>query len=158
MHEINGRVFRNEARLKVLFEVQKERGRKVQRRPYKGVVTRWNSEHEEVKHTNIFMGDYQLSLSRMFADDGIDRGLLHEGVGVHVDKMRFMFSQTDQMILRQFECAAEPAVLLSKFFQLNIPTAHLVLFHLRVRIAQMRQPSFMMYGDLSHSSLPVILP
>jgi hypothetical protein len=50
--------------------------RRVIRRPFKGVVTRWNSDYEEVKATNIFMGDLQCSLVLMLEDDGCDTKLL----------------------------------------------------------------------------------
>jgi hypothetical protein len=76
--------------------------------------------------------------------------------GDPVERMDFMFTPTDQQILRQYECAAEPVVLLSKFFQMNVPTAHLILFHLRVRIADMRKKTFSMYGDISHSDVAVL--
>lgn len=124
------------------------------RRPFKGVVTRWNSDHDEVKATNIFMGDLQRSIAIMLGDGGCDKDLLYgsDGSGP-VDKVSLMFSPTDQMIMRQYECGAEPVVLLSKFFQLDVPTSHLVLVHLRARIAQMREPKFAMFADISHSNL-----
>jgi hypothetical protein len=102
------------------------------------------------------MGDLQKSLVIMLGDNGCDLNLLHDRDGDPVDKMTLMFSATDQMILRQYECGAEPVVLLSKFFQLDVPTAHLVLVHIRARIAQMRQPKFMMYADISHSQMEVL--
>jgi hypothetical protein len=105
--------------------------RKVIRRPFRGVTTRWNSDHDEVRATNIFVGDMQRSLVIMLADNGCDRNLLRDADGDPVDKMTLMFSPIDQMILRQYECAAEPVVLLSKFFQLNVPTSHI----LQARIA-----------------------
>jgi hypothetical protein len=43
----------------------------------------------------------------------------------------------------------------SKFFQLDIPTSHLVLVHLRARIEQLR-PKFAMYTDILHSPLEVL--
>ena len=132
--------------------------RKVIRRPFRGVSTRWNSDHEEVKATNIFMADLQRSLSIMLGDKGCDAKLLKEKDenGVLIDKQSLTFSPTDQMILRQYECAAEPAVLLSKFFQLDVPTSHLVLIHLRARIADMREPKFAMFADLSYTNLEVL--
>ena len=139
--------------------------RKQIRKPYRGVATRWNSDHEEVKHTNIMMGDLYKALSIMLSEEGCDFKLLEDKQGRlvcnkqgnPVKKTSLMFTQTDHMILQQYECAAEPALLLSKKFQLSIPTAHLVLINLRVRIAQMREPQFSMYGDISHSTiLPVI--
>jgi hypothetical protein len=130
--------------------------RKVIRRPFPGVITRWNSDHDEVRATNIFMGDMQRSLVIMLADNGCNRNLLHDADGDPVDKMTLMFLPTDQMILHQYECAAEPVVLLSKFFQLNVPTSHLVLVHLRARIAQMREPKFHMFVDISHSPMETL--
>jgi hypothetical protein len=126
------------------------------RRPFKGVATCWNSDHEEVKATNIFMGDMQRSLVIMLGDRGCDISLLRNNEGDPVNKRTLMFTPTDQMILRQYECGAEPVVLLSKFFQSDFPTSHLVLIHLRIRIAQMRESRFAMYSDLSHSNLAVI--
>lgn len=56
--------------LRIVFDIF---FRKVIRRPVKAVVTRWNSDYEEVKATNIFMGDLMKSLSIMLDEkDGID--------------------------------------------------------------------------------------
>ena len=119
------------------------------------MVTRWNSEHEEVRATNIFMGNLQTSLDIMLnEEDGIDRDLLWGKDGTPVSKDTLWFTPNDHTILRQYECAAEPVSLLSKFFQLNVPTAHLVLVHLRVRIAQMREKSFRIYADISYLDEP----
>jgi hypothetical protein len=126
------------------------------RRPFHGVTTRWNSDHDEVRATNIFMGDMQRALGIMLGDKGCDLHLLRDADGDPVDQMTLMFSPNDEMILRQYECAAEPVVLLSKFFQLNVPTSHLVLVHLRARIAQMREPKFDMYADISHSKMETL--
>lgn len=130
--------------------------RRVIRKPFRGVTTRWNSDHEEVRATNIFMGDLQRSVVIMLGEGGCDAHLLRDSNGNAVDKSTLMFSPTDQLILRQYECGAEPVVLLSKFFQLDMPTSHLVLVHLRARIAQMRQPKFTMYADISHSRLETL--
>jgi hypothetical protein len=126
------------------------------RRPFKGVATRWNSDHEEVKASNIFMGDLQQSLVIMLGDRGCDVSLLHNKEGDPVDKLSLMFTRPDRMVLRQYECGSEPVVLLSKFFQSDFPTSHLVLIHLRVRIAQMRETRFAMYADISHSNLELL--
>jgi hypothetical protein len=130
--------------------------RKVIRRPFQGVTTRWNSNHDKVWAMDIFMGDMQRSLVIMLADIGCNRNLLCDADGDPVDKMTLMFSPTDQMILRQYECVAEPVVLLSKFFQLNVPTSHLVLVHLQAQIAQMREPKFHMFADISHSPMEML--
>jgi hypothetical protein len=109
-----------------------------------------------VKATNIFMGDLQASLVLMLGEKGCDQHLLQSTDGYPVDQMSFMFSTSEQAILRQYECAAEPVLMLSKFFQMDAPSAHLVLVHLRARIAQLREKKFSMYADVSHSEEEVL--
>jgi hypothetical protein len=101
------------------------------------------------------MADLQRSLVEMLGENGCDEGLLslRDAHGHLVDKHSFMFSPTDQMILRQYECGSEPVVLLSKFLQLDVSTSHLVLVHLRARIAQLREPKFAMYAAISHLTM-----
>jgi hypothetical protein len=43
--------------------------------------------------------------------------------------------------------------LLSKFYQLNESTAHETLFVTAARISQMKESSFTMFGDISHTDL-----
>ena len=126
------------------------------RKPYKGVVTRWNSEHAEVRHTNIIMGDLQTALAQMLTEKGVDKRKLVDTDGNAVDKRAFHFTDKDERILRQYECAAEPVLLLSKFFQMSKPTAHLILINLRARIGEIREPRFDMYGDISYSNMEVL--
>jgi hypothetical protein len=130
--------------------------RQVIRRPYCGVATRWNSDHKEVRATNIFMGDLQRSLAIMLGENGCDVHLLQDADGDPVDRMTMRFSPMEQTILWQYECGSEPVVLLSKFFQLDVPTSHLVLVHLQARIEQLREPKFAMYTDILHSPLEVL--
>jgi hypothetical protein len=102
------------------------------------------------------MGDLQRSLAIMLGENGCDVGLLKDANSDPVDRMTLMFSSMDKTILRQYECGAEPVVLLSKFFQLDVPTSHLALVHIRARIAQLRQPKFQMYADISHSPMEIL--
>jgi hypothetical protein len=99
------------------------------------------------------MGDLQRSLVIMLGEKGCDVQLLRDANGQPVDKMGLMFSPADQMVLSQYKWASEPVLLLSKFFQLNVPTSHLVLIHLLAQIAEMRQPKFEMFADISHSPM-----
>ena len=64
-----------------------------------------------------------------------------------------MLTLADKLILRQFECGSEPCVLLSKFYQLNAATSHETLFITAAYLALMRETSFVMYDDISHSDL-----
>ena len=102
------------------------------------------------------MSDLQESLHAMLDEDGVDKDLLKDKEGQPLEKSLFHFTVDDQIILRQYECAAEPVIQLSKFFQLNVPTVHLVLIHLRVRISEMKEDRFMMYGDISYTNLEVL--
>ena len=82
-----------------MYEEQKRKNKKVIRKPFVGVVTRWNSDFLEVKATNIFMGDLQESLLRMLDEEnGIDRYLVNESENGKDD---FMFSPTERLTLRQ---------------------------------------------------------
>jgi hypothetical protein len=84
-------------------------------------MTRWNSDHDKVKATNIFKGDLQKSLVLLVGDKGCNAALLKEKDknGDPIDKMTLMFLPRDQSILRQYECASEPVVLLSKFLSIG---------------------------------------
>lgn len=126
--------------------------RKVIRKPHRGVVTRWNSEYLEVRHSNICMGDLQMALSEMLdPETGIDRKLLKDVHGEPVDRNDLMFVPNELNMLRQYECAAEPVMKLSEFFQHSAPMVHQVLVVLRARIQEMREPTFLMYGDISYN-------
>jgi hypothetical protein len=76
------------------------------------------------------MGDLQRSLDVMLGEKGCNVGLLKDANVNPANKQDLMFTPTDQMILRQYECGSQPVVLLSKFLQLDVSTAHLVLIHL----------------------------
>jgi hypothetical protein len=102
------------------------------------------------------MGDLQTALVLMLGEKGCDEHLLQGADGNPVDKMSLMFLTSDLAILRQYNCGAKPVVLLSKFLQMDALSAHLVLVHLRARIAQLREPKFSMFADLSHSKLEVL--
>jgi hypothetical protein len=108
----------------------------------------------EVASANKTMGDLNKALALMCCEEGCDKDLLTDRQGNAVPKTDLLYTPNDQKILRQYECGAEPSLLLSKFFQINGPTSHEVLFHIRARIAQMREDSFAMFEDISHSDLP----
>ena len=88
---------------------------------------------------------------------GIDCALLKDCNGMEVDRNTLMFVPNELNILRQYECAAEPVMHLSSFFQHTAPTVHHILITLRARIQEMREETFMMYGDISYNEqLPVL--
>ena len=119
--------------------------------PKLSVVTRWNSELIETIRTNITMGDTNLALEKMLVPKGVDKRLLYDSKGKATDIDNYRYTENDRMVLRQYECAAEPCYNLSMFFQNGGPTSHEVIFHLRTRIAEMRSPVFTMWADMSDS-------
>jgi hypothetical protein len=103
------------------------------------------------------MGDLQRSLVLMLEDDDCDAKFLKDADNkIVVDKTTLMFTPSNQMMLRQYKCAAEPLLLLSKIFYLNKPTSHLVLIHLQAQIQQMQEMRFTMYKDISHTKMPIL--
>jgi hAT family C-terminal dimerisation region len=121
--------------------------------PSPSVVTRWDSANLEVATLNRIMGDFNKALGLLI--DGVDKkSLLKVGAnGQTIPRENYIFSKDERTILRQYECGSEPCLLLSKFFQLNESTCHETLFVITARIAQMRETSFAMYGDISHSEV-----
>jgi hypothetical protein len=99
------------------------------------------------------MGDFNKALNVLI--DGQDKGaLVDKESDEALDRKMFTFTSTDRIVLRQFECGSQPCVLLSKFFQLNESTCHETLFVIVARLAQMKESSFLMFGDISHTDLP----
>jgi hypothetical protein len=154
-HLIIARVHRTWQRLHVVRDVQKKANRKSIVIPVPSVVTRWDSSNLEVTSLNRIMGDFNKALNLLL--DTTDSHLLEEKDGIARPRSDFVFTPNERSILRQFECGSQPCLLNSKFFQLNAPTAHETLFVITARLEQMKQTSFMMYGDISHTELPDLL-
>jgi hypothetical protein len=131
--------------------VQRAAKRSVVVLPSPGVETRWDSANREVASVNRIMGDYNKALRLLI--DGADKKKLTPSAGVVLPTTDFIFTPNDKLILRQFECGSEPCVLLSKFYQINGPTSHETIFVTRAYISMMRETSFVMYEDISHSEL-----
>jgi hAT family C-terminal dimerisation region len=153
-HNIISRVHRSSHRMNVVREVQRNANRRSIVLPVPSVVTRWDSSNLEVASINRIMGDFNKSLHLLL--DGHDKHLLinKDQDGDPLPRMDFTFTATDRTILRQFECGSHPCLMLSKFYQLNEATVHETLFVTVARIAQMRETSFLMFGDISHTELP----
>jgi hAT family C-terminal dimerisation region len=151
-HEIIARVHRSQARLSVVKDIQIAAKRVRVLLPSPGVPTRWDSSNREVASLNKIMGDFNKALHALI--NGIDSSKLirREGAPL-VGVSDFTFTATDKLVLRQFECGSNPCVQLSKFYQLSKATAHETLFVTAAYISYMRQSSFLMYDDLSHTEL-----
>jgi hypothetical protein len=150
VHQVIARVHRTSYRIKAIRDVQKSANRSSIVMPVPSVVTRWDSSSLEVASLNRIMGDFNKGLNHLL--DTTDRKLLEERDGVSRPRSDFVFTPSDRTILRQFECGSQPCLLLSKFFQLHQHIIHETLFMIVARLSQMRETSFLMYGDVSHSA------
>lgn len=151
-HVIIARVHRSPARIKVIKDVQRTAKRSFVGMPSLGVPTRWDSANREVASLNRVMGDFNQGLQQLIS--GIDKDkLVNKKDGKKLPTTDFTFTTPDKLILRQFECGSEPCVMLSKFFQLNAATSHETVFVTAAYLALMRQTSFVMYEDISHTDL-----
>jgi hypothetical protein len=151
-HIIIARVHRSATRIEVMKQVQQLAKRKTIVIPTPGVVTRWDSSNREVASLNRIMGDYSKGLHILIT--GHDKEKLTSTEGKCLPLSDFTFTPNDKLILRQFECGSEPCVKLSKFYQLNKATSHETLFVTTAYLAMMRESSFLMYDDISHTELP----
>jgi hypothetical protein len=156
-HRIIASVHRSPARLQVIRDVQRAAKRTVILIPSPSVPTRWDSANREVASVNKIMGDFNKGLHLLI--NGVDNKKLHPKEGQQQYGISdFTFTANDKVILRQFECGSDPCVQLSKFYQLNKATAHETLFVTAAYISMMRETSFMMYDDLSHTELNDLRP
>jgi hypothetical protein len=86
------------------------------------------------------MSDLQRSLQLMIKDSGCDTHELKDS------KYKLMIAApSDQMMLCQYECAAETVVVISKCFQLVMPHSPFVLVHLQALINQLLEAKFTMH-------------
>ena len=148
-HTIVTRVHKSAKRIEVIKDIQRLAKHSVATVPSPSVPTRWDSCNREVASLNRIMGDFQKGLQDLI--NGHDKKKLVAKDGTILPKTHFTFTATDRMILRQFECASEPCVKLSKFYQLNDTTSHEVIFVMAAYISLMRESSFVMYDDISHT-------
>jgi hypothetical protein len=72
--------------------------------------TRWNGAIDEIVRANMIMGDVSEMLEILLSAGGDDNGML---ANTSLDELRY--TAEDKMVLRQFEGAAIPAKLFSKF-------------------------------------------
>jgi hypothetical protein len=92
--------------------------------------TRWNGKINETVRANMIMGDVSETLEILLSAGGDDNGML---ANTSLDELRY--TAEDKMVLRQFEGAAIPAKLFSKFAQDTKETWSYILFESRLTIA-----------------------
>ena len=85
----------------------------------------------------MIMGDVSETLAILLSPEGDDSGLLDHN---KLDDLQY--TGEDKMVLRQFEGAAMPAKLFSKFTQDTKETWSYILFESRLAIASSRTDTF----------------
>jgi hypothetical protein len=136
-HTIQVRVSRSYHRMAIYSEVQLNNKRKPMLKPDPANDTRWNGTIDETVRANMIMGDVSETLKVLLRPGGDDSGLLESNT---LDDLQY--SGEDKMVLRQFEGAAMPAKLFSKFTQDTKETWSYILFESRLAIASSRTDTF----------------
>jgi hypothetical protein len=144
-HQIQVRISRAPARMKVLRQVQESHQRKPMLSPNPAGETRWDGFAKETTRANMSMGDICETIQTLLADGGYDRGLITKEELASGDFSRHTYTNSNKMILRMFESAVEPATVFSKFTQDNRNTFSYVLFEARLAIAKSREDTITMY-------------
>lgn len=140
-HHIQTHVSRAPVRMTAYKAVQKKKRRDPMLNPNPGNVTRWDSWLEEVERSNLIMGDITTTIKGLLAVGGSDQDL--------EDKEGVTLTDKEKMILRQYEAAALPATVLSKFTQDNDQAWSYVLFHLVHTLQVNRRGCFVMHRGTS---------
>jgi hypothetical protein len=143
-HQIQVHICHSTSRMKVYRDVQKSHSRKPMLNSDLGNKTRWDNFIAEAKRAVTIMGDVCETNVKLLCPGGDDRNLLTPAEAAAKDYSRLIYMDLDKNILRQFECAARPAITFSKFTQDNRDTFSYVLFESRRTVAQSREDNFSM--------------
>jgi hypothetical protein len=147
-HRIQVHISRAPTRVKEFRDVQSARGRKPILLPDPAGETRWNGFIDETKRSNIIMGDLTETQSVLLGPHGSDRTLLTAEEITSNDLSRLNYTNSNKMVLRQFESAALPAKLFSKFTQDRRDTFSYMLFESRLAVSRSREETFTMHPGM----------
>jgi hypothetical protein len=145
-HQIQVHICCSTNRMKVYPDVQISHSHKPMLNPDPGNETRWDNFIEEAKRAVTIMGDICKTNVKLLGPCGDDHELLTPAEAATKDYFRLTYADLDKMILRQFECAAGPAITFTKFTQDNRDAFSYVLFEARRTVAQSREENFTMFN------------
>jgi hypothetical protein len=146
-HSVQVRLSRSSRRMAIYSEIQLKNKRKPMLKPDPANDTRWNGTIDETVRAKMIMGDVSETLAILLSPDGDDIGLLDNN---KLDDLQY--TGEDKMVLRQFEGAAMPAKLYSKFTQDTKETWSYILFESRLAIALSRTDTFTIAPGMYPSS------
>ena len=133
-HEIQVRISRAPKRMHAYRQVQTKKERKPLLNPDPANETRWNGCIDETIRANLIMGDICDTVDALLDPSGDDYNLLTSDEKESEDKSCVSYTDDDKTILRQFEGAATPAKIFSKFLQDRRNAPPYVLFEARMAI------------------------
>ena len=133
-HKIQVRISRAPKRMHAYRQVQTKKERKPLLNPDPANETRWNGCIDETIRANLIMGDICDTVDALLDPSGDDYNLLTSDEKESEDKSRVSYTDDDKMILWQFEGAATPAKMFSKFLQDRRNAPPYVLFEARMAI------------------------
>lgn len=159
-HEIQVRIGRAPNRMKVLREVQEKKGRLPILAPDPAAEVRWNSFVDEAKRACEMMGDLGDTIDVLLAKDGDDYDLLTQEEKQSGDTSRLTYTACNKKILRQYEGAATPGKMFSKFLQDRRNTVSYVLIEARLAVQSASSDWFPIHSGKSllyTSLLPIFV-
>jgi len=152
LHTTLVRVTRSGTRKKVLDNVRQEKGRSKYPRLTSGVLTRWNSDHEESKNATANQSDFEVALDRMLCKGGVDEDLWK----AHKDDLDGVKPNFyDYSLYAQYEAALKPLRTFSEFSQSQGVIIHYELIRSMVCLEELKSSYFAMSENVSAIMPPV---
>jgi hypothetical protein len=124
-------------RMAIYLDIQVKNKRKPMLVPNPANKTRWNGSINETIRANMIMGDVSELLDILLGEGGDDHAML-----VNKTMAESTYTDDNKMVLRQFEGAAVPAKVYSKFTQDTKETWLYVLYEGKLAIASSRKDTF----------------
>ncbi len=136
-HGIQVRLSRSSTRMAIYHDIQVKNKCKPMLVPDPANKTRWNGTIDKTIRANMIMGDVSELLDILLGEGDDDRAML-----VNKTMAESTYTDDDKMILRQFEGAAVPAKVYSKFMQDTKETWLYVLYESKLAIASSHKDTF----------------
>ena len=111
--------------------MQKEHNRTKKSFMDSAVKTRWNSEHEETRRSNINQQDFHIALDRMISSNGVDKDLYQAN---HNNIAKLKPTKENWLLYQQHKGAAQVLQQYSQFTQSAKVVVHLGLFEAKTTL------------------------
>ena len=153
LHTSQVRLSRSGNRMLVYRAIQEKKGRNPALVPVPGNDTRWNSRQVEVGRFLMTEGDQLETSMQLFSKGGDDYDLLTDKEKKASDLSRFIISDHEKMVLRQWEASAMLAKYFSKFTQDRRNTQAYLLLEIQMVLDLANRDYFEMHNGKSVISM-----